>query len=294
VVDATTGGVSFTSSNTSVATVGVTSGVVTGVTAGTTIITYTINTGCISTAEFTINPAPAPITGSANLCIGSASSLSSTTTGGTWSISNIGRANLGSATGIITGTSLGTANVTYTTAAGCKVAAQITVNSMISAGTISGASSLIVGGSTTLTSTMAGGIWSSSDGTIASVGAVSGIVTGSSAGLATVTYTVTNGCGTATATQGLTVSTSRPGDVNENSFTQIRLYPNPTTGVFTIEAPVNGALSIFDVTGKQAAMFDVNKGLVEITMPRELAKGTYICHFTGEDGSTTVVRLILE
>ena len=71
------------------------------------------------------------------------------------------------------------------------------------AGTITGSSSLCVGVATTLTDTAIGGIWSSTAG--ASV--TGGVATGSAPGVDTVFYTVTNGCGTVTASYPVTVDT---------------------------------------------------------------------------------------
>jgi hypothetical protein len=67
--------------------------------------------------------------------------------------------------------------------------------------TISGGSSVVAGSTTGLTASVAGGSWSSSSTGVASVNA-SGVVTGVAAGSATISYTVSNGCGSAVATKG--------------------------------------------------------------------------------------------
>lgn len=66
----------------------------------------------------------------------------------------------------------------------------------VSAGTISGSSTVCVGASTTLSDTTTGGTWSSSNTSIATIGST-GIVTGISSGTVTISYTVSNSCGTA-------------------------------------------------------------------------------------------------
>jgi len=65
-----------------------------------------------------------------------------------------------------------------------------TVTPVTNAGTLSGVQNVCVGSTTNLSSTTAGGTWSSSDVTIATVNAATGLVTGVSAGTATITYLV--------------------------------------------------------------------------------------------------------
>ena len=78
-------------------------------------------------------------------------------------------------------------------------------NCIVSAGTITGAATTLVGNTTTLSNSTTGGTWTSSASTIATVGST-GIVTGVSAGTATISYTITIPCGSAVATQVVTVT----------------------------------------------------------------------------------------
>jgi len=189
--DATISG-SWSSSNTSVATVVPTTGSVTGVIAGTSIITYALTTGCIDTALVTVYPLPAAITGNTGVCLGLTSTLSSTSTGGTWSSSNSSIASIGSTTGFVTGAGFGTAIITYTLGTGCIATALVTVNPLPSS--ISGASSVCVGLTTLLNSTSPSGSWSSSNTSVATVSAGSGLVSGVAAGTAVITYMLPTGC----------------------------------------------------------------------------------------------------
>ncbi len=75
----------------------------------------------------------------------------------------------------------------------------------VSAGTITGTASLCAGSTSVFSSTAAEGIWSSSATSIATVNSC-GIVSGISAGTATITYTVFGSCGTAIATRVVTVN----------------------------------------------------------------------------------------
>jgi len=123
--DITSGG-TWTSASTGVATISST-GLVTGIVAGTSLITYTVTNakGCISTATQTVTvnalpPAPAAITGTATVCIGSTTQLSDATAGGTWSSASTTMATI-NASGLVTGLAAGTSVITYsvTNASGC-------------------------------------------------------------------------------------------------------------------------------------------------------------------------------
>ncbi len=67
-------------------------------------------------------------------------------------------------------------------------------------GPINGAGGICQGTTTTLTDTTAGGTWTSSNPSVATIGSVSGLTTGVSAGTATITYTTGSGFVTATVT----------------------------------------------------------------------------------------------
>ncbi|MBV8253642.1 MAG: Ig-like domain-containing protein, partial [Chitinophaga sp.] len=202
----TTGGV-WSSSNTGVATIDANTGLVTGVSAGTATITYEVTNanGCKAeqTVTVTVNALPvvSPITGTTNMCIGAATTLSSTTTGGVWSSSNTGVATIDANTGLVTGVSAGTTTITYevTNANGCKAeqTATVTVNALPVVSPITGTTNMCMGAATTLSSTTTGGVWSSSNTAVATID-VNGLVTGVTAGTTTITYEVTNanGCKT--------------------------------------------------------------------------------------------------
>lgn len=179
----------WSSSNTSVATVGATTGIVTGVAAGTVNITYTATAGCLQYKTVTVNTSPAAITGSDNVCTGATISLANTTSGGTWSSSNTSSATVIS--GVVSGVSTGTPTIFYTMPGGCSSTMPITVNLMPAA--ISGITSVCGSLTTTLANSVSGGTWTTSSAGIAHVGST-GIVTGGSAGMATITYTLPGGC----------------------------------------------------------------------------------------------------
>ncbi len=205
--NALSGGV-WSSSSTNAA---VTGGVVTGVTAGATVISYTVTNSCgtaIATKAMTVDPLPVAgtITGATSVCVGATTTLSNAITGGVWSSSS---ANATVTGGVVTGVTAGTTIISYTVTNGCGIAAAIkslSVNAAPSAGSISGASSVAVSSTTTLTSSVTGGLWSSSTPGVATIGSLTGIATGVSAGTALISYTVVNGCGSAVATKSITVT----------------------------------------------------------------------------------------
>ena len=234
-------GGAWTSSDNTLATVDA-SGNVTGVLAGSVTISYTTSTVCGSasaTYAVTVNPQPnaGTITGPTNVCEGVTITLSNPTdlAGGTWSSSSIANATV-DASGNVTGILNGSTVITYLSSTVCGVASAtygITVDPQPNAGTITGVTTLCATYTTTLsTDGAAGGVWSSSDNTIATVDA-SGIVTGVAAGAATISYTSTTVCGTQNATAVVTINAS----------------PAAGTVVGSVPSCVGSATIVSDVTG---------------------------------------------
>jgi hypothetical protein len=159
--------------------------------------------------------------------------------------------------GNVTGISQGSAVISYILSNACgAVMATDTVTVFAPAAAITGVSDSVgIGATLTLSNTTIGGTWSSSDATIASI-ASTGIVSGLDTGIVTISYTVTNICGTSVATYTLnvgpapfpgTLSGSNPDTVcvgGTKTFTSTvtggvwsmvnpRATVNPTTGVVT-------------------------------------------------------------
>ena len=202
-------------------------GVVTGLGSGPATVTYTTLPNCYATVALTLNAYPSPITGASTVCTGFTTTLSDLTASGTCSTSASGPATV-NGSGNVTGISAGNATITYTSTNGCAVTKIVTVNSSPSA--ITGTAAVCyTGGQTTLTSSPAGGTWSSSNGTIATVTS-GGVVTGLAGGSATITYTSPlNSC---YATRTLTLNAN----------------PNPIAGVGTVCAG-GGTLTLTESSG---------------------------------------------
>ncbi|PQJ09085.1 hypothetical protein CJD36_021150 [Flavipsychrobacter stenotrophus] len=205
----TTGGV-WSSTSPSVATVNAT-GIVTGVSGGSAIISYTITTSCgtiAATRIVTVGPAPVPgiISGGSIVCVGAHLTLSESVAGGVWS-SYAPLVATVSSSGVVLGITTGSTIISYTVTNSCGSASAITVVAVSPApyaGTISGPSSVCVGNAITLTSSVFSGVWTSLPSTTL-ITSSWGLATGISPGNATVYYSVTNSCGTATDSVSINV-----------------------------------------------------------------------------------------
>ena len=203
--DAATGGV-WSSSNTGVATVA--GGVVTGLATGSATISYTVTNMCgTAIATHTVlvaKPSGAGgITGPPDVCVGASITLSDIVTGGVWSSSSTIVAVSGR---VVTGITPGMCTISYTVTNTCGDVAATTVITVIplpDAGVITGPSGVCAGASINLSDIVTGGVWSSSNSNVAVSGSV--VVTGITPGKSTISYIVTNVCGSDTATKTITV-----------------------------------------------------------------------------------------
>jgi hypothetical protein len=166
----------------------------TGIATGTTVVTYQNSYGCLRTIVATVNTAVEPITGPALVCAGQTNALLvSPSSGGTWSSNSTSVVTAHASTGLLSGISSGSANITYKASPGCYTIIIATVNASVAS--ITGATGFCAaGGTTTLANTTGGGDWSSSNTSRATINPGTRIVTGATAGTATITYLVTAAC----------------------------------------------------------------------------------------------------
>ena len=192
----TTGYGTWSSSNTTVAIVGSASGIVTGETSGTSVITFT-NAAC---PELFLVNISEPVIAGAAVCVGANVTLSdTTTTGGVWSSGATAIATVGSSTGVVHGVSSGTVVITYKVGH-CYSIATVTVNAQPSL--IMGSFLICNGSSELLSDTASGGLWTSSNTSVATMG-TDGTLSGVAVGTSIISYTI-GGC---YASQVVTVST---------------------------------------------------------------------------------------
>ena len=176
----------------------VNNGLITPVKPGLDTIKYIIVLpgGCSDSAikVITVNPAPiiGAISGPSSLCFGVPAKFTDTTAGGTWV--SLDNTVFGiNSNGVVQEVKPGTATIRYivTNSAGCidSVATSFTINPIPSVNNIMGTSSICTGGTSVLSNTTPGGVWSTSNNTVASISGTT--VTGNTGGTATITYTVT-------------------------------------------------------------------------------------------------------
>lgn len=285
--DPATGGI-WSSSNTARATINATTGVVTGIAGGALTITYTFGGGaCTRTTTLNVNSSPANIVGTANACTGRSATLVATATGGAWTVNDPSIATINMASGLWTGVAPGTTTVTYTIV-GCRRYQVVTVNESPAA--ITGATSVAVGASTTLASATAGGNWTSSNTSRATVAGATGVVTGIATGTSTISYTIPNGC---FATRNISITSSRPLASSTDGTNSLRLFPNPTNGLLNVQASEPGMLTIYTLDGKAIGAYNVGAELLQISLPNTLAAGMYSAHFVGSNGYTEHVNIVI-
>ncbi|PQJ12298.1 hypothetical protein CJD36_000635 [Flavipsychrobacter stenotrophus] len=144
-------------------------------------------------ASLILYPDIATTTG-VNLCVGDQSTFTQTTPGGTWSSSDASIATVSSSTGmsiVVTAVSSGTANISYTAAAGYWSFVTVTVNT--APAPIAGPSNVCVSQTINMTDITPAGTWSSANTSIATI-ASTGVLTGVTPGTVIISYTLPTGC----------------------------------------------------------------------------------------------------
>jgi gliding motility-associated-like protein len=250
-VSSTQAGGTWSSSAPLVATVDPNTGVVNALTAGPATMTYTVlgTAGCLgsdatSTVLITVTQAANAGTAStldATLCTGTSTTVSSTLPGGTWSSSAPLVATVDPITGVVNALTAGPATMTYTVlgTAGClgsdaTSTVLITVTQAANAGTASSLdATLCTGTSTTVSSTLPGGTWSSSAPLVATVDPIAGVVSALTAGPATMTYTVlgTAGCLGSDATSTVLITVTQAANAGTASTLDATLCTGTSTTV---------------------------------------------------------------
>ncbi len=232
--NATPGGGTWYSANTAIATIS-SSGIAVAIGAGAVTIYFTPVAGCATAKTVTIT-AVTPITGVSDLCVGQTIAVSNSMPGGAWSTSSGALVQITS-TGVAKGMAAGTPRISYIWPTGCQSVASLTVKALspITGGTpgICASNSMTLANATPF-----GGIWSSSNTNAATVSS-SGFVKATGAGSTIISFT-TN-VGSCVATRTVTVNACREASEETTAIEEtteeiwdVKLYPNPNKGQFTI------------------------------------------------------------
>ena len=307
--DGTTGGV-WSTSNSGVVTVA-NDGTVTAAGVGTADVVYTVTGTCgTASSKLTVVVSAACVTptssftivGNTTQCLsGNTFGFTNTSTGTnltyTWYFGDGSSSTSSSPTHVYT--QKGTYTVQLSASNSCgnnSTTTTVTVNDKPETPqSISGRSSMIVAESYVFSSGTSGTkTWSSSDPTVASVDAASGNVTALKVGTTTISYTVSNGCGTSSPAQ-LVVNVSE-------APLYISVYPNPTTTAYIqvgFVAPTNTAttISIYSLGGtfqKSTIVYPTSVGsYVSTTIDiSNLANGTYVVTVVNGNGMISSKQFI--
>jgi hypothetical protein len=255
------------------------------VSAGTTILTYQLAGGCFSTAVETIDPLPTAMSGTSHVCEGASISLSDATPGGSWATSNPARGSIDAASGVLTGILQGTTTVSYTSAAGCITTAVITVNPQPAP--VGGNPNVCPGSTEVLSDAIHGGLWSSSNSSIATVGSVTGIVNILTMGSVTISYTMPGGCYSSIVLS----DTCTTGIDPVATGADISIFPNPNNGAFFIRGSFGTAdnvlAEVVGIDGKivYQGKLPVQNGQIEheVILDNSLANGIYLLRLHSEN-----------
>ncbi len=258
-------------------------GIVIALSSGTVVFTYTDVNGCIENSEiYTINGSPNVSVDLTSLCISETAQLQPMI-GGTWA-SNDPSVGIVTDAGLITAVSGGTACFNFTeTTTGCISDTICIVVKQPTNVAIVGSDNICIGNTTQLIP-INGGVWQSSDASIAVIDNA-GLVTGVSAGVVTFTFTDNiTGC-PSFPTNPVTVNAepiiSITGDENICIGATSQLSPN-TGGTWVSSNP--GVLSV-DVTGLATAL---TSGFATFTFTDDATGCTATTDAIIVDGSPTV------
>jgi Secretion system C-terminal sorting domain len=272
----------------------------TGVVAGADSVIYLVTDFCGSArtaaaVNIIAMPTAGMITASTDsICVGSALTLADSIAGGNWSSLNLSIASVDA--GVVTGVASGTDTIKYLVTNVCGTAVTALGIAVLQAPVVTAVSGRSIACLTekpdTLYGLPGGGVWTSSN--MMDTILQSGVLLAGAAGSDTLTYTVTNICGSSDSAIAVTVYTkaqcdSMNGVPEVAPIGSIKLYPNPTTGEVTIALPeTNGDLvvTITNLTGSKVFEAAVPQGQHSFTVDNlEVASGTYMVEVT--DGVRT-------
>lgn len=260
-------------------------------TAGTKTATLYTQSGfwnsCVDTKATTITVNAiddATITGPATTCEATAPfDFTAPTAGGTWSGTGITSVSNGtfdpSAAGV------GTYTITYLTNGTCPATdnTSITVNATEDATIAQPAMQCDNGSAITLSAATAGGIWSGTGITDASAGTFDPSVALS--GTHIITYTTAGAC---TGTDNVSIVVSVCIGITEANVASLSIYPNPSTGAFTVDlgSMSKASVEVYNVVGSKVIAKEFNSQTLSLDMSGFDA-GIYFIKVSTNNGHVT-------
>ena len=268
-----------------------TTGILTGLNAGLDTIYYNLRTACgIGYASIVVDikalPDAGTITGPQQVCVNATITLDNLSKNGHWALTNT---HAKSDSNLITGLLAGKDTVKYTVTNSCGTDITIfpiTINALPNAGTITGLDSICPGDTiNSLTDTTSGGFWGHSNTSVATL-LDSGKLISLLPGIDTITYSVTNTCGTSLAIHAIKIRTLLDCDGPPNTQFKvgcsgegdILIYPNPSrSGEFTFNLfskyQEEVTITIVNTLGQRITKFDGltnNYTNIALTLPAGL------------------------
>ncbi len=292
----------WSSNNTTIAAIDANSGALTGIGAGTAAITFTTNLGCKTMQTATVDPLPATITGAANICVNTTTTLSDASAGGKWYTTNNTVASIDSARGIVMGLTAGVATFTYALSTECMAYTTFVINPKPTPPTFITGSEVCLDSTIILQGFPAGGNWVSSNTHAGITG--QGNITGLAPGTDTIYYSAIVPCGIDSTSWTVNVVQC---DFSNTPFLSktctAKMYPNPAGDEFTVlgqtgtpyDVSVN--IQITDMLGQTvyrnttvAHNGDIDQ---QIQLGYQLANGSYIMSLHS-DVYSTVCPIVLK
>jgi hypothetical protein len=227
----------------------------------------------------------ATITPVAGVCSNAAAfNLSAVTTGGTWSGTGITSASAGTFDPAVAGA--GSHMITYTTAGPCPDTDNTTiVVTAVDDATITDPGMICDNDiAFNLTAATAGGTWSGTGITNASMGTFDPAVAGS--GTHTITYTT---AGTCSGTDNISIVVSVcSGIQGHDASAAVTVYPNPSNGLVTVNVGriVKSTVNVYNVVGAEVLVREFNSQSSTLDLSG-LDAGVYFIKVTTDNGQVT-------
>jgi hypothetical protein len=263
-------------------------------TAGPITVLVTGTNGCSATSApqtITVNALPIldPIAGASIVCVGSTGTISNTTAGGTWTSANANVAVVNAATGMVSGNTAGTANMTYsyTNANGCSasVSAPVVIQALPSAATtVAGSTVFCQGGSVTLTAPAAASyLWTPGGETTQTIAATAG---------GTYSVLVSNGACSATSPATIvTVNTLPTASISSTSTSicqggSVTLTAAPATSYAWSNGATTQSITVASAGNYGVTVSNVN-GCTSTSAPTIISVGSLPASYISAAGATT-------